>query len=530
MDRYELVVIGAGPAGLSGAIAAASAGMKTIVFDENAAPGGQLLKQIHKFFGSRQHQAGIRGMEIGQNLLKQAAAAGVQVVLNSPVLGIYPDRDISVHCGEQVYTCKADQILIAAGASENGLAFPGWTLPGVMGAGAAQTLANLHGVAPGKRVLIVGSGNVGLVVGLQLLQAGCTLAGIVDAAPRIGGYGVHAAKLARTGVPFYLGHTVLQAAGEQHVEQVVLARVDEDWQAIPGTETSIEADTVCLAVGLSPMYQLAKQAGCQLAEDPRKGGVYPVTDAWCQTSVPGIFAAGDVAGIEEASSAMITGSIAGTAAAYRAGYLDESAHQQTQAAYQQALHQLRQGMFAGANKGRTDLLCCQEGLPLSPTLLQKGYLRQEELTGFPGYSAAPGFHPVAECTQNIPCNPCEDVCAKGCIRIGDNITALPQVDGTKDCTACMRCVSVCPGQAIFLVNRQYRPGKAAVALPYEFLPLPQEGDEGYALDRSGHKLCPARVTGVRQAKAFDHTPVLIIEIPQEMADQARFFAAKEAAQ
>lgn len=122
-------------------------------------------------------------------------------------MGIFPHKDISIMKGDEVYTCKADNIIIATGASENTLAFPGWTLPGVMGAGSAQTQMNLHGVMPGKRVLMMGSGNVGLVVGLQLMQAGCELVAVVDAAPRVGGYGVHAAKLARTGVPFYLGHT-----------------------------------------------------------------------------------------------------------------------------------------------------------------------------------------------------------------------------------------------------------------------------------------------------------------------------------
>ena len=346
MKRYDLVVIGAGPAGLSAAIEAASKGLDTIVFDENARPGGQLFKQIHKFFGSKEHKARIRGVDIGAQLVKQAEEVGAKVVLDAAVMGIFPHKDISIMKGDEVYTCKADNIIIATGASENTLAFPGWTLPGVMGAGSAQTQMNLHGVMPGKRVLMMGSGNVGLVVGLQLMQAGCELVAVVDAAPRVGGYGVHAAKLARTGVPFYLGHTILRAEGEDHVRKAVIAQVDKTWKPVPGTEKEFDVDTICVAVGLSPMYQLAMTAGCRLSDDPKKGGVHPVVNQFGETSVSGIFAAGDVTGIEEASSAMISGRIAGAAAALRAGYISQEEHDRLYTLYQSSLDQLRPGMFA----------------------------------------------------------------------------------------------------------------------------------------------------------------------------------------
>lgn len=120
----------------------------------------------------------------------------MEVVLNAAVVGLYPDREITVRVGEQLQHYKGDSILIATGASENMVNFKGWTLPGVIGAGAAQTMMNLHHILPGKRVLMLGSGNVGLVVSFQLMQAGCDVVALCDAAPRIGGYGVHAAKVA----------------------------------------------------------------------------------------------------------------------------------------------------------------------------------------------------------------------------------------------------------------------------------------------------------------------------------------------
>lgn len=197
IKRYDMIVVGAGPAGLSAAIEAAKHGVKPIVFDENAKPGGQLFKQIHKFFGSKEHKAKIRGFQIGKELLAEAEQYGVEVVLNAAVVGLYPDREITVRVGEQLQHYKGDSVLIATGASENMVNFKGWTLPGVIGAGAAQTMMNLHHILPGKRVLMLGSGNVGLVVSFQLMQAGCDVVALCDAAPRIGGYGVHAAKVAR---------------------------------------------------------------------------------------------------------------------------------------------------------------------------------------------------------------------------------------------------------------------------------------------------------------------------------------------
>lgn len=173
MKRYDLIVVGAGPSGLSAAIEAAKRGLEVVVFDENEKPGGQLFKQIHKFFGSKEHRAKIRGFVIGQQLLDEADEAGVEVVLNATVIGLYQDKEIVVKIGEGIRHYKGNAIIIATGAAENMVTFPGWTLPGVIGAGAAQTMMNLHGVLPGKKVLMLGSGNVGLVVSFQMMQCGC---------------------------------------------------------------------------------------------------------------------------------------------------------------------------------------------------------------------------------------------------------------------------------------------------------------------------------------------------------------------
>ncbi|MBQ5383858.1 MAG: FAD-dependent oxidoreductase, partial [Treponema sp.] len=271
MKRYELIVIGAGPAGLSAGIEAAKNGMKVVVFDENARPGGQLFKQIHKFFGSKEHHAKERGFKIGEALLQEARDAGVEVYLDSTVMGIYQNHEVTVKQNGNVNHFKADYIIIATGAAENMIPFKGWNKPGVIGAGAAQALMNLQGVQPGSKILMVGSGNVGLVVSFQLLQAGCEVAAVIDAAPRVGGYGVHAAKVARTGVPFYMKHTVIEAKGTDRVTSAVIAEVDDHFKPIPGTEKELDVDTICIAVGLSPMSQLASNATCNMALLPQKG-------------------------------------------------------------------------------------------------------------------------------------------------------------------------------------------------------------------------------------------------------------------
>jgi NADPH-dependent 2,4-dienoyl-CoA reductase/sulfur reductase-like enzyme len=164
MRETELAVVGGGPAGLSAAIEAARAGVKVVLIDENSKPGGQLFKQIHKFFGSAEHYAGVRGIDIGTKLLAEVEASGAEVMLASVVWGLFAGRELGVIRERKNLRLKADRIILATGASENALAFPGWTLPGVMGAGAIQTLVNVHRVLPGRRVLMVGSGNVGLIV------------------------------------------------------------------------------------------------------------------------------------------------------------------------------------------------------------------------------------------------------------------------------------------------------------------------------------------------------------------------------
>ncbi len=351
----DVLVIGGGPAGLEAAIQAADRGAHVLLVDENQRLGGQLIKQTHKFFGSKQENAGTRGIEIANQLETNIQNHDlIDVFLESTVFGYYEDMSsnlftfaISQRKGYEstIVKVQAKTVVFAVGAMENMLLFPGNDLPGVYGAGAVQTLMNVYGVKPGEKVLMVGAGNVGLIVSYQLLQAGITVDRVVEAAPIIGGYHVHAAKLRRCGVPIYTRHSIKEVNGSDHVESAVIIKLDENWQEIPGSEEIVSCDTVCLAVGLTPSTRLLSQIGVQMNTIPEAGGYVALHDEQMQTSIPGIFIAGDNSGIEEASTAMIEGKIAGVAAALKTGKTQKKEAQRSLTQFCNELSRLRAGPF-----------------------------------------------------------------------------------------------------------------------------------------------------------------------------------------
>lgn len=354
MRETDIAVVGAGAAGMAAAVEVARSGAHVTLVDENERPGGQLFKQIHKFFGSSAHLAGTRGIEIGQELLRQAEKAGVAISLNTVVYGIFPNHCLGLICRDHTEELRAKAIILATGANENPLAFPGWTLPGVMGAGAAQTLIHIHRTLPGSRILMVGAGNVGLIVSYQLLQAGAEVVAILEGLPHIGGYGVHASKVRRAGVPILTGHTLVRAEGNTEVERAVIAQVDEMWNCVAGTEQTLEVDTICLAVGLSPMAELAWMAGCRFTYLPQMGGWIPIHDSNMESTTPNLYVAGDLTGIEEASTAMEEGRLAGLAAAEALGYLSPAEGERRKTEVRRRLAMLRVGSFGEARASAKD--------------------------------------------------------------------------------------------------------------------------------------------------------------------------------
>lgn len=505
MREVQLLIVGAGPAGLSAAVRASELGVETLIIDENQRPGGQLLKQIHKFFGSESHSAGVRGYRIGERLLEDTKRLQVETLLGHPVLGIFPGNEVVYNSAEGARRLRAKKILLAAGANENNLYFEGSTLPGVMTAGAAQTMVNLHRVLPGQRVVMIGSGNVGLIVSYQLMQAGAQVAAVVEAGEKIGGYDVHAGKLRRLGIPFYLSHTVKRAAGEEGVEEVELVALDH-FRPIPGTEKRIRADVVCMAVGLTPMTELAAMAGCKLTEVPALGGTVPLHDENMRTTVPDIYIAGDISGIEEASTAMEEGRLAGVAIAESLGYISGERAGEEKEKIRACLRELRSGQFGQRRQDAKEEIVRR---------FRELAADRTEPSGKRGMKAC------IECTQQIPCNPCEKACPRGAIRIGENITNCPVLDEAK-CNGCGLCIARCPGQAIFGVDEDFTPDTALVRFPYEFLPMPEKGQRVRCVDRDGHYVTDGIVHQIFAPDGHDHTAVVTVEIPKAYAGAVRF--------
>ena len=340
----ETAVVGGGPAGLCAAIAAAESGARVVIFDRNAGLGGQLLKQTHMFFGSREQYAAVRGLDIAAILTDKAEKLGDRITFmpNSTVLGVYEDGMLTVEKDKKYMKFKPRTIIVAAGASEKFLAFPNNDLPGIYGAGAVQTLMNIHGVKPGDSAVMAGAGNIGLIVSYQLMQAGVKVKAVIDAAPKIGGFLVHASKIRRMGVPIYVSHAVKEAHGKDRLERVTITRLDEGWNPVPGTETDIEADLLCVSVGLNPLTELLWQAGCEMRYVPELGGYVPLRNAELRTTAGNIYVCGDAGGVEEASSAMAGGRLAGLCAARAMGY-DRPDFAEQKAACIRQLDDLRSG-------------------------------------------------------------------------------------------------------------------------------------------------------------------------------------------
>ncbi len=346
MIHTQAIVIGGGPAGLCAAYQLASHGVHTILFERNTMLGGQLIKQTHKFFGSEKQYAKTRGFDIAKKLITDLEPFQDKLTIhtNATVLGIYPDKVVTVMKDEQYFKYQAEVIIVATGAMEKVLAFENNDLPGIYGAGAVQTLMNVYGVYPGKKIVMVGSGNIGLIVSYQLMQAGVEVLAVIEAQNTIGGYKVHASKLRRLGVPILTQKTVMKAMGTEVLEAIQIVSLDEKWNPIPNTEEIIACDALCISVGLSPMHQLLSMTNIKMRYIPELGGNVPLASETNETSVSGLFVCGDAYGIEEASSAIVEGYLTGLFAIQKLGLSSSDLDGLIQD-YEHQLQNLRSGPF-----------------------------------------------------------------------------------------------------------------------------------------------------------------------------------------
>ncbi len=466
--RVQVLIVGGGPAGLSAGIELGKRGIETLLIDDKHRLGGKLVLQTHRFFGSVDAvYAGTRGIDIATRLESEVRSfPGVRIWLQSAALAVFSDRTVGVLVGNERYVqVVPDVLLVTAGAREKNLAFPGNTLPGVYGAGAFQTLVNRDLVKPTGRLFIVGGGNVGLIAGYHALQAGISVVGLVEVMPECGGYKVHRDKLARLGVPIHTSHTVVGANGREAVESVTIARVDGKFRPVEGTERSFDCDTLLIAVGLDPVNEFYEKA--------REFGL-PA------------FAAGDAEEIAEASAAIFSGKIRGLEVARALGH---------------DVGEISEDWYRTA-----DILKSRPGATTPE--------RTPDLEE--------GVFPVLHCDQEIPCDPCTAVCPNDLIEMDrTDIRLLPSFvaeKGGRGCTGCEKCVAVCPGLAITLVDYRKDREFPTVAIPFEFLKdTLKAGDSVVVEDTEGHPLGKVEVGAVKAIKANDRTVIVKVRAPREFA-------------
>ena len=357
----QIVVVGAGPAGMAAAISLAERGLSVTIVDQAPRPGGQ----IYRFpaVPSTKPQEPDRGAKLRHHLAEHTGR--IAHLPEHHVVGIYPERRLGV-CGPDGFRIlESDHLVLAPGAYEYVPPFPGWTLPGVMTPGAAQQLVKSQGVAPGRRVLLAGTGPFLLVVALALHEMGVQVVGIADTLRRRDAFWKLPSLLAdgkllkqgldyvggvrKAGIPLLTGHIVTRAEGHGRLKQVVVAPCDADWIPDHGRSRPIVADTLCIGYGFVPRLGLAQLAGCELTTTNLPGGWIPVTDAWGQTSVPGVWTAGDGAGVAGSIVAELAGQLVGLGVASSCGAITGTEAETSAQPIRERLHQLsrfRQGLDA----------------------------------------------------------------------------------------------------------------------------------------------------------------------------------------
>jgi sarcosine oxidase subunit alpha len=361
----DLLIVGAGPAGLGASVSAAENGLKVFVLDEFVKPGGRLLGQLHEEPDGKW----VNGIDEARKLYERAIKLGVNIQCGVSVYDL-----MKVDSGWCVYTTdKAIEtkcLLLATGASETPIPIPGWTLPGVMSIGAAQVMGNVHRVKPGEKGIIIGVNVLSVAIARELQLCGVHIDSILlpqpsllsgDAANpekmmesllrlshlapspliRFGGKWVSPKLGARLypkngfkmwDIPIQLRKTALEIIGKNQVEGVRIADISAAGEVVSGTEKVVSADFVCIAGGLTPMSELAAVAGCSFCHVPELGGHVPLHNELMQTNLEGLYIAGNITGVESAKVARAQGTVAGLAIARELNALVEGADEKIKTA------------------------------------------------------------------------------------------------------------------------------------------------------------------------------------------------------
>ncbi len=294
-DKKQLVVIGGGPAGLAAASAAKKAGLDDIVILERDERLGGILNQcIHNGFGLHTFHEELTGPEYAQRFIDEVKDLGIDCLLNTMVLDLDADKKVTFVNENGLQTIQADSIVLAMGCRERprgALNIPGYRPAGIYSAGTAQKLVNIDGLMPGRNVVILGSGDIGLIMARRMSLEGAKVHVVAELMPYSGGLKRNIVQcLDDFGIPLKLSHTIVDIKGKERVERVVLAQVDENRRPVTGTEVEYPCDTLLLSCGLIPENELSKKAHIKM--NTVTNG--PLVNESLETSVPGVFACGNV--------------------------------------------------------------------------------------------------------------------------------------------------------------------------------------------------------------------------------------------
>lgn len=294
--KYDLVIVGGGPAGLAAAIAAKDNGIDSILIIERDRELGGILNQcIHNGFGLHTFKEELTGPEYASRFIVQVEERGIEYKLNTMVMDISNDKVVTaMNSTDGMFTVEAKAVVLAMGCRERSrgaLNIPGYRPAGIFSAGTAQRLVNIEGYMPGRRVVILGSGDIGLIMARRMTLEGAKVLAVAELMPYSGGLKRNIVQcLNDFDIPLYLSHTVVDIQGKERVEGITIAEVGPDRKPIPGTEIHYDCDTLLLSCGLLPENELSKTAGVDLS--PITSG--PVVNDSLETNIPGVFACGNV--------------------------------------------------------------------------------------------------------------------------------------------------------------------------------------------------------------------------------------------